>query len=207
MFEPVIMLKSKFNTERVSVQVGILFSKVGISPNMWTLFGLIPAGLGFLSLYYHNLIYALIFFVISGFIDAIDGAVARVVGRTSNLGAFLDGIIDRYVEIMLYVGLLFYGLTEFLLPSSFWISALIFGAIMPTYVRAYADHKHIVTEPEDQKKMGGLMERPERLILIYVGMLIGNSNQLWLTYVIILTAVLSNLTALQRIAFVIGHKD
>jgi len=200
------MLKSTFNTEYISIKIGIIFSKSGISPNAWTLLALIPAFLGFLSLYYHNLIYGLIFFMISGFIDAVDGAVARVTGSETNKGAYFDGIIDRYVEILLYTGLLIYGLDEFLLPSSIWISALIFGTVMTSYSRAYADHKGIVTEPDELRKMGGILERFERLMLIFIGMAAGYFVLIYLTYAVVITAVLANITVLQRIMFVACKK-
>ena len=195
------MIKSKLNTDWISVKIGVLFAKLGISPNTWTILALIPAVLGFVSLYYHNLIYGLILFLISGIIDAIDGAVARVTGRVSNLGAFLDGIIDRYVEILLYVGLLLYGI------DAIWIALLIFGALMPDYVRAYADHKNVVTELEDQRRMVGLLNRFWRLNLIFLGMLLGYFDEVWLTYLIILVVILANLTAIIRIWFVVRFRS
>lgn len=202
------MLKSKFNTEKISIKIGIVFSKLGLSPNQWTCISLVPAFLGFLSLYYHNLVFAVVFFLISGFIDVVDGAVARVTGSASNFGAFVDGVVDRYVEVLLYFGLMVYNPLNFLIPTYYWVSLLIFGAIMPTYVRAYADHKGVVTEPAEQKRMGGLLERAERLTLLFAGMLLGFLfNELYLTYTIVISAVLSNITAFQRIWFVIRFKD
>ena len=198
------MIKSKFNSEPVSIKIGIVFAKLGISPNLWTIGAIIPAALGFLCLAFHNLVGGLIFFIISGFIDAVDGAVARVTGNVTSYGAFLDGIIDIYVEVLLYIGLLFYlPETHGFLSNSIWISLLIFGALMPTYVRAYADHKGVVTEGEDQKRMGGILERFERMTLIFIGMLAGCFNPTYLTYMIIIVAILSNLTALQRILFIV----
>ncbi len=194
------MIKSKFNTDGISIKIGIIFSRFGISPNIWTLISIIPAVLGFGALYTHHLIYGLILFLISGIIDAIDGSVARVTGRVTSFGAFLDGIVDRYVEILLYLGLLFYGI------SGLWISLLIFGAIMPSFVRAYADHRGVVTEPEDHRRMGGILERGERLTLIYIGMLLGHFDFSWLLYIIKLAAILGNITALQRIWFVFNYK-
>jgi phosphatidylglycerophosphate synthase len=203
------MLKSNFDTEKISVRIGLMFSGFGLSPNTWTLMALIPAFLGFLALYSGDIFAALILFLVSGFIDAIDGAVARVTGSVTALGAFLDGVIDRYVEILLYLGLLFYVLpmeNEFPLPNAFWLALLIFGALMPTYIRAYADHRGVVTEPEDQKKMGGLIERTERLSILYIGMLFGSHDPRFLIYFIALLAILANLTALQRLWFVVNYR-
>lgn len=201
------MLKSKTNVDAISVKIGIAFSRVGLSPNAWTVLALIPAFIGFLSLIYSELLYATLLFILSGFIDAIDGAVARVTGAVTNLGAFLDGIIDRYVEILLYLGLLFFlinnSLQEFFIPHIYWVLLLVFGATMTTFVRAYADHRKVVTEPEDHRRMGGLLERAERLTILFGGMLLGSFYPVVLVYSTAAVAVLSNLTAIQRIIFVL----
>jgi phosphatidylglycerophosphate synthase len=122
-------------------------------------------------------------------------------------GAFLDGVVDRYVELMLYLGLLFYlGRGEFLgLPYEAWFMLLFFGSLMTSFVRAYADHRGIVKGEMKLKKMGGLLERFERLMLLYAGMFLGLFNTQWLIMVIAITVVLANATALQRIAFAIRH--
>lgn len=198
------MIKASLDTEEASVKLGILFSKVGISPNTWTLLALVPAALGFLALAAGNLLAGLLLFIVSGLIDAIDGAVARVTESVSSLGAFLDGVIDRYVEMALYLGLsLYLWRGFFILPSQVWIMLLIFGALMPTFVRAYADHKGVVTDPEKQRKMGGLIERFERLMLLYGGMFLGLSDVRLLLLTVAVVAVLANLTAFQRIYSVI----
>ncbi|MFH0861026.1 MAG: CDP-alcohol phosphatidyltransferase family protein [Candidatus Altiarchaeota archaeon] len=202
------MIKSKFETEYLSIRLGMIFSKLPLSANTWTLFSLVPALLGFLYLIDEKLIPALILFIISGMIDAIDGSVARVTKSVSNLGAFLDGIIDRYVELLLYVGLVIYlgDATIFSTPVTVWVILLVFGSVMPAFVRAYADHKGVVTEPEDQRRMGGLLERFERLVLVYAGMLAGYYNPQYLALSVVIVAVVANITALQRILFVISYE-
>ncbi|MEA1925167.1 MAG: CDP-alcohol phosphatidyltransferase family protein [Candidatus Altiarchaeota archaeon] len=202
------MIKSRADVEWFSVKLGTLFARLGLSPNIWTIMALVPALVGFFALYYGYLLYALIFFIISGAIDAIDGAVARVSGSVTELGAFLDGVIDRYVEILLYIGLLFYLKTVdevLLVPYEVWIVLLVYGALMPSFVRAYADHRNVITADDEHKRMGGLLERAERLTLIYVGMLLGLFQGLWLLYIVILTAILANLTAFERIYYVLSH--
>lgn len=203
------MLKSTLDTDRLSIKLGMAFAHLGISPNAWTLMSLVPAVGGLLALAsYQDLFAGLILFFLSGFIDAIDGAVARVTSRVSALGAFLDGVIDRYVEFLLLTGLLFYLLDkpDFIVSNAFWIALLIFGSIMPSYVRAYADHREVVTEARDHRKMGGLLERAERLTLMYVGMFLGIYDLTWLVYVLAATAVLANFTAFQRIWYVARYK-
>lgn len=203
------MLKSRLvDGEKVDRRLACL-ARLGLSPNAWTGLALAVALGGFVALWKGQLFPGLLLFLVSGALDVVDGAVARATGQTSVAGAFLDGVLDRYVEALLVIGLLFYlgPEAEFIIPLSGWIAALIFGAVMTSFVRAYADHRGLV---KDQvvlaKEMGGLLERAERLILIYAGMigalLFGES---WLFGAIAIAAVLSNLTAVQRTALAMRY--
>ena len=197
------MLKSRLvDGKRVDRSLAAL-ARLGLTPNAWTALSLAVAFIGFLALLDKRLLSGFLLFLLSGALDMVDGAVARATGQTSTAGAFLDGVLDRYVEALLILGLLFYigPDAEFLIPIGAWIAILIFGSTMTSFVRAYADHRGLVKDQQVlAKEMGGLLERAERLILIYAGMvgalLFGNG---WLFGAIVIAAVLSNLTAIQRI--------
>ncbi|HUS75116.1 MAG TPA: CDP-alcohol phosphatidyltransferase family protein [Methanothrix sp.] len=201
------MLKAKFKSEQTDRLAGGL-AALGLSPNAWTLISLVPALAGMAALMDGRLAWGLVLFSLSAFIDIVDGTVARVTNQATKKGAFIDGVVDRYVELMLYLGLLFYlGRGEFLgLPYEAWFMLLFFGSLMTTFVRAYADHRGIVKGEAELKKMGGLLERFERLMLLYLGMFLGLFNTQWLIIVIAITVVLANATALQRIVFAIRHE-
>ena len=145
------MLRSRYSEQAASwnVRVGLVFSRLGVPANTWTVLSLLPAFLGVICLYYKQLFPGFILFLISAFIDIIDGNVARVTKSVSSFGAFLDGLIDRYVEILLYLGLWFYldGGPTFIISSSLWIILLVYSAIMPSFITAYADHRKVITEP------------------------------------------------------------
>ena len=196
------MLKANLRSEKTDRLAGGL-ARLGLSPNTWTLLSLVPALLGLAALIMHQLAYGLVLFALSAFIDIVDGTVARATNQATDRGAFIYGVVDRYVELLLYIGLLLYvGLGEFLnLPNEAWFMVLMFGALMTSFVRAYADHRGIVTDPDELKRMGGLLERLERLMLLYAGMFLGLFNTEWLMAVIAITAVLANATVLQRIVF------
>jgi phosphatidylglycerophosphate synthase len=164
-----------------------------------------PALAGFAYLCQHNLFFGLVLFAMSSAIGAIDGAVARVTQSISNLGAFLNGIIDRYVEILFYLGLFLYLDTGvmFLLPNSLWILLLVFGSIMPSFIKAYADHKKVITDSDDLDRMEGMFGRNGRMVLIYIGMLLGLCNIIYLVYVIAFSALFTNIASLQRVFFVV----
>ena len=196
------MLKANLRSEKTDRLAGGL-ARLGLSPNTWTLLSLVPALLGLAALIMHQLAYGLVLFALSAFIDIVDGTVARATNQATDRGAFIDGVVDRYVELLLYIGLLLYvGRGEFMnLPNEAWFMVLMFGALMTSFVRAYADHRGIVTDPDELKRMGGLLERLERLMLLYAGMFLGLFNTEWMMAVIAITAVLANATVLQRIVF------
>lgn len=209
------MLKSSFweFCNRVSIRLGIIFSKIPISANTWTLLSLLPALLGFFSLLYKQMDAALLLFAVSALIDAIDGGVARVTGTVSNLGAYLDGMMDRIVEGLLLIGIMMHGIPDFnaggfTTPSSVWIALLLFfGSAMVSYSRAYAVYRRAIRDSEVVSRMPGVLERAERLILIFIGMVLYRFNPLYLTYIIVLATVLSVITVIQRMVFTIKNAE
>jgi len=181
---------------------------LGLHPIGWTVLAVLPAFAGFVMLYWHNLTWGLTLFVFAGAVDLVDGAMARTMNKVTTLGAYIDGILDRYVEFLLYLGLMLYlGSVLFLgIYMEAWIMLLLFGALMTTFVRAYADHRGLVKDQKELKRMGGLLERGERLALIYLGMLLAIiMGEDWLKLLVVITALLANLTTLQRIFFMIRY--
>jgi len=200
------MLKSSFTefAESASIKIGIAFSRIPLSPNAWTVISVMPALFGFAMLVRHQMAAAIALFALSALMDAIDGGVARVTGRVTNLGAYLDGIADRLVEALLLFGLLFYDVQDWLLPGYAWIAlVLFFGTMMTSYARAYADHRKALVE-EEIKRMPGILERAERLVLIFAGMVASLMYcQICLTYALALVALLAMITVAQRVFFVV----
>ncbi|MFQ5648047.1 MAG: CDP-alcohol phosphatidyltransferase family protein [Candidatus Aenigmatarchaeota archaeon] len=186
--------KEKFGS--LSLKIGIAFSKLRLSPNAWTGISLIPALVAVWFLIQSEFLIAAGLFLLSAFLDMVDGAVARVTGRVTKLGAYLDTVVDRYVEAFIIFGLLFAGLPGFYgIPVYAWIFVYFFGGLMTTYVKAAAKEKDLTGGKEIK---GGLLERAERLIILFIGILLAVVEPLWLTYVIVLLAVLTNISALQR---------
>lgn len=181
--------------EKLSNKMGIIFSKVGLSPNQWTLLTLVPTIIALYFLVKEAFLFAAVFFIVAAFVDLIDGSVARVMGKVTKLGAYLDTIIDRYVEGIILFGLLFASLPGFIIPVYGWIFLFFFGGMMTTYAKSAAKEKDLV----EKELNGGLLERAERLFLLFIGILLAAYTPLFLTVVIALLAVLSNISALQRI--------
>ena len=190
-----VLYKKRDSFSSISIKIGMIFSKVGLSPNQWTFLTIIPTLIALYFLVEKQFLLAAIFFIISSFIDLVDGSVARVMGKVSKLGAYLDAIMDRYVESIIAFGLLFAGLPGFYIPAYAWIFLYMIGSYITSYAKAAAKEKGL-TENEIR---GGLLERAERLIILFLGILLAHFNPSYLTYIIVILAILTNFTALQRI--------
>ena len=193
---PGMLSENREKFKKIEIKTGEFFSKLGPTPNQYTLISLFFAILAFYFLVKIDLILALIFFLLATILDFIDGTVARFTQRETKKGAYLDTICDRYVEGIILLGFLFLPLKGFfLLPAGIWIFLAFFGSLMTTYAKAAAREKEMVTE--ELKK--GLLGRGERVILIFLAMFLGIFNLSWMLYPIVILAILSNLTAIQRI--------
>ena len=127
--------------------------------------------------------------LVASIFDMLDGRVARLRGRGTQFGAYLDSTMDRYSDMLLYMGLLilYARLERNGLMVLVWVGA--FGSFMTSYARARA-------ESLIPRCTVGLLERPERIVLLILGALVNRmAAVLWVI------AVLSNVTALQRILY------
>jgi CDP-diacylglycerol--glycerol-3-phosphate 3-phosphatidyltransferase len=127
--------------------------------------------------------------LVASIFDMLDGRVARARGRGTAFGAFLDSTMDRYSDMLLYMGLLilYARLERTGLMVLVWVAA--FGSFMTSYARARA-------ESLIPRCPVGLMERPERIVLVIAGAVLNK-----MVAVLWIIAVLSNLTAIQRIVY------
>lgn len=164
----------------------------GVSPNLITFAGfLATAGIAAIIGTGQFLLAGLLLIPVSLF-DALDGAVARLGGKASPFGAFLDSNLDRYAEIALYGGLLyFYAMRGDLWPVVLTYLAIT-GSLMVSYARARA-------EGLGMKGEVGIFTRLERFIVLVGGLFLGGFNPGLLTLSLAVIAVGSHITALQRI--------
>jgi len=181
--------------KKIEEKVGRIFSKLGPSPNQYTLNSIFFGIFCFVSLIFKNFILALIFFLISAILDFVDGAVARYSGKVTKAGAYLDTISDRFVEGLIFLGLLSLPLPKFIIEAKYWIFLAFFGSLMTTYAKAAAKEKELVAQ--ELKK--GFFGRGERMILLSITIFLGIFNQNLMIYPISLLAIFTNLTAIQRI--------
>ena len=173
----------------------------GIHPNAVTTLGFLSmVGAGYL---YHtdHVRWAGAVVLLGGTWDIFDGQVARVSGLSSKFGSFYDSTLDRISEIVVFLGLLSLYNSYAREWADVWMVYVIFmamaGSIMVSYTRARAEGLGL-----DCKV--GLMQRPERVVLLGMGSVAFGLmwNGLVLRWVIIIVAVLTNITAVQRIVWV-----
>ena len=168
--------------------------KIGLTPNMITGTGML---LAFLSAFAYAewqsrtffLLLAFVLLLLSGFCDVLDGIVARLYGQATVFGGFLDSMLDRYADAAVYIGIIVGGLC-----NGLWGLIAVVGSLLVSYSRARAEAAGIKMESV------GLAERAERMIILLVATLIA---VLWqpttvMNVGVILLAILSNLTVLQR---------
>lgn len=164
--------------------------KIGLTPNHITFIGFLGNVAAAILIGFGHLRWAGLLAVLMAPLDAVDGAMARLGGKSSKFGAFFDSVIDRYDEVFLFGGLLvwFYYQQNFLGVILSFVAAM--GAMLVSYTRARAEGLGIYTKV-------GLMTRIERAIVLIIGLLIG--KPIWSVGII---AVFANITAIQRIVYV-----
>lgn len=166
-----------------------LLRALRLTPNSLTLVGLlICAGSAVLIGAGYLLVGGVLLLVSSGF-DILDGALARVTGREQLYGAFLDSTVDRYAEALTAIALLYYFVVNghHTLEPMLVILALT-GSLLVSYVRARAQSLGFNGD-------GGLLARPERVVITVIGLIV-SPLLVWALWIL---AVLTNVTAMQRI--------
>ena len=177
-----------------------LLVRTGVDPNLLTLFGLVVSSLAALLFGKGMIRLGGFIMLVAGLFDTIDGEVARRSNRVSKFGAFLDSTLDRYSEILVYLGIGLHFVRNGYNTATIFLFFALTGSLMVSYTRARA-------EGIGESCQAGLMQRTERVVVVAVGALIGTDA---LVGAIAIVAVLSNFTVLQRISYVrrsIAHHE
>lgn len=150
----------------------------------------------------------------AGLFDMLDGQVARLGNMSSPFGALFDSVLDRYSELIMFLGICYYLIGHHYFLSSLFAFIALIGSMMVSYIRARAEGLGVECK-------GGLMQRPERVVLVGVSAIvcgivahyIGGNYKLYVpgipfqvfetisvfTIPITVMAVLTNITAFNRL--------
>lgn len=171
-------------------RIGGFLDRLGITPDMLTLFGVLGNLTGAVLIAFGYLTAGGMVLLLMGAMDALDGTLARLKGSPSKWGGFLDSVSDRYSELLIFAGLLFYylGRDDSLMSLLIFIAAV--GSVMVSYTRARA-----LSLGYEVKQ--GLLTRAERFFILTPTIIIGYPQ-----IGIVIIAIFANFTAFQRIYYV-----
>jgi CDP-diacylglycerol--glycerol-3-phosphate 3-phosphatidyltransferase len=175
---------------------------LGVTPNTLTVVGLLLSILTAFIIAQGLFLAGGLLVLFAGIFDMFDGAMARARNASTTFGAFFDSTLDRYSESIILFGLLLYALQKPAMQDRLWpfgneqpwmiilIFIAVVGSLMVSYARARAEGLGLECKT-------GLLARPERVVILAIGLLTGA-----VIWALVLLAVFSNVTAIERIVHV-----
>jgi len=192
-----MLFRVKKFSEKLLLPLGTKLSK--IPANYISICGFISAILVFIGFSFKWILLDIIFLCFIFLFDQLDGVIARLQGATK-FGGFLDSTLDRYSDILIFVGIILGEYTEIIIGF-----IVIFGAFLTSYTRAKIEALGIVS-----LSGVGLLERTDRIPILIIGTII----QIWIPFAIwwtmVILAIGTHLTAIQRFIFAyknLSHKS
>ncbi len=181
----------KASGRKVAESVARLIALTGAHPNHITIAAMVLnagvaviIGLGYVQV-------GGVLVLVVALIDTLDGALARVTQKSTTFGAFLDSTLDRYSEGFILLGLLVHLSASGDRLGAALCFVVLLGSLMVSYTRARAEGLGMKCEV-------GVAPRPERVAILSIGMIVG-----WPLPALAILAILTHLTALQRILHVL----
>lgn len=180
-----------------------LLTRLKIHPNTITWAGLVVTALAAYLFKLGLFFWGGLVVAIAGTCDVLDGRIARNTGQKSRFGAFLDSTIDRYSDVLLFVGIMMFF-------DKMYINVLVMfaiaGSLLTSYARARAEGLGLECKV-------GLMQRPERITYIAAAAFFDgifgksitsftNVEHFLLIAVLFFIAAMSNITVFQRIVHI-----
>ena len=169
-----------------------VFVKLGFSPSGLTVIGVLIACVAAALIAQGMLAAGGVVVLVAGVFDMFDGAVARMTNRATKFGALFDSVMDRVSEAVVLLGLLWFYLEDGEQLGAVLVYVSIVGSTMVSYVRARAEGLGIECK-------GGLMQRPERVASLGIGIIVGQWWQPAVLIVLGVIAVLTVVTTVQRV--------
>lgn len=177
--------------------VAKLLVNLKIHPHVVTFAGLGFSILAALSLIQGKFFSAGVMIILAGICDVLDGRLARETNKLSKFGALFDSSVDRYSEVLIYLGLTAYFLTR----GSYVVLLIVLaiaGSFMVSYTRARAEGLGLECKV-------GIMQRQERITFLAAGAILGSipgTKNFFLILSLWIIAILANITVIQRIIYI-----
>jgi CDP-diacylglycerol---glycerol-3-phosphate 3-phosphatidyltransferase len=189
---------------------GLIYLK--LTPNHVSFLGLLTSILAGIGFVFYPLLGGVLT-LLTGLLDTLDGSLARATQQSRKFGAFLDSVLDRYTELVMYLGIWCYFYRQEARTPLFSLTILLilFGSLMVSYTRARA-------EGLGERCMVGLFQRGERIILLgvagimnpFVNYYASLPHTHWAQDIVLMIALLilalgTNITALWRFLHVLNN--
>ncbi len=151
-------------------------SKFGITPNIVTMCGLAITVVSAVFISLGQFWLGGVLLLTGSLFDLIDGSLARKLGQDSKFGALLDSVVDRLSETVILLGLLIFYIGESSNLAEILVYVAVSGSLMVSYLRARSEGLGIECS-------SGIMTRPERVIVMSVGLIVGE----WVSVVTVIS--------------------
>ena len=172
----------------VKIVMDPIAERMKINPNIITVAGLLVSVLAAYMFARGDLLLGGVFIALSGFVDMLDGAIARKNQTNTPFGGVLDSTMDRFADAFILMGIIYGGFVDWFIG----ILALL-ASFTVSYVRARAESEGIKCDV-------GIAERPERLIILMAGAFLGYFfNPSLMYWAVVIVMVLGYLTVIQRL--------
>jgi CDP-diacylglycerol--glycerol-3-phosphate 3-phosphatidyltransferase len=170
--------------------------RLGFTPNALTLIGsVLTASVGLLTAQGWFAVAGVCLWVFST-LDTLDGALARATDRVSTFGAFFDSVCDRYADAAVYLGLTWWYASVGYPLGVLLAGVALIGSFMVSYARARAEGLGL------QAAEVGWFQRPERIILLGLGLIVAQFVPVVLLWTLAAMALLTTITVIQRVLHV-----
>jgi phosphatidylglycerophosphate synthase len=193
------MIKEFIDMPRLERWVGRTFCF--LSPNTWTTVSLFVSAIAFAIVWSGHSGWGAAIFGLGSVLDVVDGKVARYIGRSTKLGAFWDGTVDRFVDMLMILCLFKLPMPDSILPQGILLFLLLFTTVLPPFIVAYANHRGAVPDPTE-KVIWRFAFRIEYVILFVAAILLHGYSPLWSLYVVYAALFLMVATVIQSIILV-----
>lgn len=172
--------------------LGAFFNRLGLMPNTMTILGLVGNVIGAVFISQGQFVLGGIMILIMGPVDALDGTMARLRGMAGHFGAFVDSVTDRYSELVIFAGMLYYYTKEGDTLAVMLVFFAAAGSVLVSYIRSRGQSLGWDTKV-------GILTRMERYLVLAPALVLNFISPLITLIGIAIIAVLSNVTAVQRI--------
>lgn len=172
--------------------LGKFFNRLGLMPNTMTILGLVGNVVGAVLLSQGQFVAGGILILIMGPVDALDGTMARLRGMTGSFGAFVDSVTDRYSELVIFAGLLYFYLVQANYLAAMLVYFAAAGSVLVSYVRSRGQSLGWDTKV-------GILTRMERYLVLAPALVLSFISPVIPIIGVAIIAIFGNITAIQRI--------